>query len=149
MEETVPTRCGSMERMREIDLTLIPDNRIQGFERLDIRGSTAPSVHLSLNLLEVLNISDDSNELIVVRRASDSVDIGDGWTLLGTEEIGQAMFDVFQQGNAILKVQRAIEVNLELSLLTGNEMESDVIVVSGGSRLDRLCRSNRRRCRDR
>ena len=56
---------------------------------------------------EVLNISRESNTLIVRRRFEDTVNIGDGWTALADESIGDDTFEVFVQGAATLKVQLA------------------------------------------
>lgn len=82
----------------ELDLTNISDNRITGIEKIDIRGSGSNT--LTLNLFEVLNLSDTSNQLIVLRNADDLFDLGLGWTSGGTETIDGQVFDVLEQGAA-------------------------------------------------
>ena len=81
-----------------LDLTAIPDNRIMGVEEIDVRGSGANA--LTLNLLEVLNLSDTSNTLIVRADSGDTIDLGAGWTHVGTQTVGQETFEVYTQGAA-------------------------------------------------
>jgi len=86
-----------------LNLTTLRDNRLLGIEQIDITGSGNNS--LALNQREVLNISDESNTLIVLRNAGDVVNIGTGWTQAANETIGVDTFNVFTQGAATLKVQ--------------------------------------------
>src|SRR5262249_28398940 len=46
-----------------LDLTTLADNRIRGIEQIDITGGG--NTPLTLSVLEVLNTSDESNELLV------------------------------------------------------------------------------------
>ena len=85
-----------------LDLTTLGDSYLQGIEQIDLRGSGANT--LTLDLQEVLNISDTSNTLLVLSDGDDTVNIGAGWTPAGTELIDGKTFDVFTQGNATLKV---------------------------------------------
>ncbi len=85
-----------------LDLTAISDRAVSGIEQIDVRGTGANS--LTLDLLEVLNLSDTSNTLLVLSDTGDTVDIGAGWTPAGQEVIGSNTFDVFTQGNATVKV---------------------------------------------
>ena len=62
----------------KLDLTAIADNRIIDVEQIDLNGFGANVV--TLNVLEVLNISNDSNTLIVRGNAGDMANIGIGWT---------------------------------------------------------------------
>lgn len=87
----------------DLDLTSIADSRIQGFAEIDITGSGDNS--LTLNHREVLNLNDESNTLIVRRNLGDSVDVGTGWTTQANETIGGDVFEVYVQGQAILKIQ--------------------------------------------
>jgi len=87
-----------------LDLNTLPDNRILGVEQIDITGS-GPNT-LTLDVREVLNMSDESNTLIIRRDADDTVDDGGGWNQQADETIGGDMFEVLTQGNATLKVQR-------------------------------------------
>jgi hypothetical protein len=86
-----------------LDLTALPDNRLREFETLDIRGSGANT--LTLNLLEVLNLSKHSNTVTVLRHHDDSVNIGSGWTSAGKQFDGSLFYDVFTQGAATLRIQ--------------------------------------------
>ena len=86
-----------------LDLTVLPDNRLHGIERIDLTGS-GDNV-LTLNQREVLNISDESNTLAVFRNNGNTVNIGSGWTQGADESIGGNVFNVFVQGAAKLKIQ--------------------------------------------
>ncbi len=86
-----------------LDLTAISDVAVNGIEQIDVRGSGANS--LTLDLLEVLNLSDTTNTLLILADADDTVDIGTGWTFTGQEVIDSFAFDVFTQGNATIKQQ--------------------------------------------
>lgn len=92
-----------------LDLTTLKDNRLHGIEQIDITGSGRNT--LTLNLREVLNLSDESNSLVVFRNYGDTVNIGLGWTQGTDETIGGSVFSLYTQGNAILKVQNAVEIN--------------------------------------
>ena len=89
-----------------LDLRAISDNRIIDIEQIDITGSGINT--LALNLREVLNISGNSNTLIVRRNAGDTVDIGPGWTQQSDAFLGPDVFDVLTQGSATLMVQTSL-----------------------------------------
>ena len=55
---------------------------------------------LTLDVLEVLNISDTSNTLIVRSSHTDIVNLGGGWTEAGLKLIDGIVFHVFTQGAA-------------------------------------------------
>ena len=86
-----------------LDLTSIPNTRIQSIEEIDLTGSGDNT--LTLTLREVLNLSPNSNTLIVRNDAGDSVNIGSGWTPQASEVIGAGRFRVYSQGQATLKLQ--------------------------------------------
>jgi len=83
-----------------LNLNNIRDSRILGIETIDITGSGHNT--LTLNQREVLNLSDESNTLIVRRNIGDVVNIGTGWTQVANETIGGAIFNVYTQGAATL-----------------------------------------------
>ncbi|MCH8236454.1 MAG: FG-GAP repeat protein, partial [Chloroflexi bacterium] len=85
-----------------LDLTAISDFVLTGLEQIDIRGTGANS--LTLDVREVLNLSDTTNTLLVLSESDDTVDIGAGWTNTGSELINGKTFDVFTQGLAVVKV---------------------------------------------
>jgi len=106
-----------------LSLTGLSDNRILGIEQIDITGSGANI--LRLDVQEVLNISDESNTLIVRRDADDIVTDGGGWTREADETIGGDTFAVFTQGAATLKLQNtrvAITFTHKLTDLNGNPL---------------------------
>lgn len=86
-----------------LDLTTIRDNRILDIEVIDIRGTGSNT--LVLNAKEVRNLSSHSNTLLVLRNLDDTVSIGTGWTQGANEVIGLNTFNVFTQGNAVIKLQ--------------------------------------------
>ncbi len=79
-----------------LDLTTIADNRILGIEQINITGSGNNT--LTLTAREVLNLSDESNTLVVRRDSGDTVNIGSGWTTGANETMGDETFEVFSQG---------------------------------------------------
>ena len=110
-----------------LNLTKIRDNRLLGIEQINLTGTGNNT--LVLTAKEVLNISDESNTLTVFRNAGDVVTRGTGWITQPVETIGGLRFDVFKQGNAILKVQQvtaAISSSLLSSPLVGEGEGSDV-----------------------
>lgn len=87
-----------------LDLTSIADNRLLDIEQIDITGDGANT--LTLNAREVLNLSSNSNTLLVFRSSDDTVNIGPNWISQPSETIGTITFDVFAQGAAILTIQQ-------------------------------------------
>ena len=86
-----------------LDLTTLADNRLHGIEQIDITGSGINT--LTLSYREVLNISDESNQLIVRRNGGDVVNIGSGWTQGADQLIGSDNFRVYTQGIATLLIE--------------------------------------------
>lgn len=94
-----------------LNLTMISNDRITGIEAIDLRGAANNGSDfdtLILNVDEVLGLSDTSDTLVVRRDADDTVHLGSGWTLLGSEVVGGEKFDVYQQGAATLKIQQQV-----------------------------------------
>ena len=98
-----------------LDLTTIADNRITGVELIDIRGSSPNT--MILDQQEVLNLSNESNTLMVLASADDTVNIGSGWTLDGLLSVGGTLFSVYRQGAATLMVAGKLQLS---DLLTGD-----------------------------
>ena len=86
-----------------LNLMAVPDNRILGIEIIDITGSGNNT--LTLNLRDVLNLSDESNMLTVRRNGGDVVNTGGGWTAGPDQIIGLNNFKVYTQGSARLLIQ--------------------------------------------
>ncbi len=85
-----------------LDLMELSDNRVVDIEQIDITGSGDNT--LALDLREVLNISSDSNTLVIVGNDGDVVLIDGGWTAVGTEVINGVTYRLRTKGAATLKV---------------------------------------------
>ncbi|MFO0820430.1 MAG: choice-of-anchor D domain-containing protein [Pirellulales bacterium] len=90
-----------------VDLTALADSRLTGIERIDLTGTGDNT--LILDLRELLNLSDDSNQLFVTRNTGDVVDIGQGWVVTSIQQIGGVTFYEYRQGAARLMVQAVAE----------------------------------------
>jgi hypothetical protein len=122
-----------------LNLTTIADNRILGIEQIDITGTGDNT--LALNYREVLNISDESNTLVVRRNAGDAVNIGSGWTQAANETIGLDIFNVYTQGAATLKVQVNVndpptDITLDNNSIAENTDTASAVVVGTLSTVD-------------
>ncbi|MCP3980838.1 MAG: hypothetical protein GY716_16170, partial [bacterium] len=122
-----------------LSLTTLADNRLLGIEQIDLGGSGANT--LVLNVQEVLNISDESNTLIVLRDTDDTVVWDNGWQQQADETIGPNIFRVFTQGQATVKVQvgdpLSVGFVIDLAALTAAQGS----VVFGADANDRSGRS--------
>jgi hypothetical protein len=85
-----------------LDLTSLPKNRLEGIEQVDLRGSG--DNRLALTVLDLLNLSDESNSLIVHGNSGDSLVLDDGWMRGADEIIHGSPYRVFTLGAATLKV---------------------------------------------
>jgi hypothetical protein len=88
-----------------LDLTTIPDNRIQDIEQVDLIGISS---RLIVDQLDVLNLSSTTNTLLVTGDSNDSVEIDSDWVETGTDVINGETFRVFEFGNAILKIHEDV-----------------------------------------
>jgi hypothetical protein len=101
-----------------LDLTALPDSRTRSLERIDIGGTGNNT--LTLNVLEVLNLSDESNELLVLGDAGDVVNQGPGWTAAasggtngnGTSTIDGQTYQIYNAGQAALLVDTDMTVSV-------------------------------------
>jgi len=69
-------------------------------------------VHVKLNPADVLNLSDETHTLYVFGAAGDSVAAGGGWAAAGQETVDGAVFNIYIQGDAVLKVDCDIDQTL-------------------------------------
>ena len=91
-----------------LDLTLIGNGKVTGIERIDITGTGDNS--LTLNLQDVLDSSDTSNQLLVTGNAGDTVtSSGQGWTLGTPTTIDGVIFNSYAIGAATLLVDTDID----------------------------------------
>lgn len=97
-----------------LDLTAIRPERIQSIERIDLTGTGNNTLRLSV--ADVLDLSDESNALLVAGNAGDSVIRGAGWTMAtsggsngnGTSTIGGQTYRHYNAGQASLLVDTDI-----------------------------------------
>jgi hypothetical protein len=94
----------------DLDLTALADSRTRSIERIDIGGTGSNT--LTLSVLDVLNLSDESNELLVLGEAADEVNRGAGWTTAasggsngdGTSTIDGQTYQIYTAGQATLLI---------------------------------------------
>ncbi len=97
--------------MTAIAADLVPD---VGESRADApaAASADAGLRLTLDIADVLSIGDDSHTLYVFGGRGDSLDAGGGWSPAGQETLDGAVFNVYLQGAAILKVEAEIDQSL-------------------------------------
>jgi hypothetical protein len=111
-----------------LNLTTIRDNRLLGIEQIDITGNGKNT--LTLNQREVLNLSNESNTLVVRRDAGDAVNILDLnlWRQTANENLGSDTFRVYTQGAATLKVLAIVNTPpVGVPTISGRGREDDVL----------------------
>ncbi|WP_155706647.1 calcium-binding protein [Gloeocapsopsis dulcis] len=90
-----------------MDLTAIPKNRITGIEIIDLTGTG--NNRLKLTRLDLLNLSDTTNQLIVKGTAGDVVtSTHQGWLFDGTTTLDSNQYDRYTSGAATLLVDTDI-----------------------------------------
>jgi hypothetical protein len=101
-----------------LDLTALADSRTRSIERIDISGTGNNT--LTLSVREVLNLSDESNELLVLGETGDVVNRGAGWTAAnsggtngdGTSTIDGQTYQIHTAGQATLLVDTDMTVSV-------------------------------------
>ena len=101
-----------------LDLTALADNRTRSIERIDVGGTGNNTLMVSVH--DVLDLSDDSKELLVLGDAGDVVNGGAGWTTAttggtdgnGTSVIDGETYQIFTAGHATLLVDTDMSVNV-------------------------------------
>ncbi len=90
-----------------MDLRAIANNKITEFELIDLRGTGNNS--LNFTRLDLLDLSDTTNQLIVNGNAGDTAtSTGQGWTLGGTTTLNGILYDRYTVGAATLLVDTDI-----------------------------------------
>ncbi|MCY2973176.1 MAG: Ig-like domain-containing protein, partial [Planctomycetota bacterium] len=106
-----------------LDSSTIADNRILGIEQIDLTGTGNNT--LTLTQREVLNISDESNTLIVHGNSGDRVLLDGGWTRGTDETISGTVYQVVRKGAATLKIAATVSVpspiNVDLAALNASQ----------------------------
>ena len=113
-----------------IDLTVIPGNRINNIEVIDLEDAATQT--LTLNLSTVLAITgagpttassspfatNDAHTLVILRDSDDTIngiDAGNGWTQGANQMIDGKTFEVFTKAGATVKIQSAITVDGDIN----------------------------------
>jgi hypothetical protein len=100
-----------------LDLTTLGNSLLRSIERIDLEGDGNNA--LKLSALDVLNLSEVSNELLVQGDAGDTIDQGPGWTLEasggtngdGTSTIDGQVYQIYTAGNSALLLDTDMTVN--------------------------------------
>ncbi len=77
-----------------LDLTATGNTVIQGVERIDLTGAGDNSA--TLTITDLLQISDESNDLFVTGNAGDQVTVVGDWQTAGSATVDSVTYDVFQ-----------------------------------------------------
>jgi len=85
-----------------LDLTVIPQSAIKGIEQIDIGGSGNNT--LTLSIADVLDLSNTSNQLLVMGDAGDTVHKGAGWTAGAVVIVAGQDYQTYTAGQATLLV---------------------------------------------
>jgi hypothetical protein len=101
-----------------LNLTTLADSKTRSIERTDITGTGDNT--LTLSVRDVLNLSEESNELLVKGDTGDAVNQGPGWTAAttggtngnGTSTIDGETFRIFTAGAASLLVDTDMSVTV-------------------------------------
>jgi hypothetical protein len=91
-----------------LDLTAIPEPRLQGIEQIDLGGDGNT---LALDVLEILNIDNTSNTLTVFGDSSNAVSGSLPGATQGTTTVGGVDFNTFAVGQAQLLVQTGVDTS--------------------------------------
>jgi hypothetical protein len=111
-------RNGNFSGGADNDVDLTGNATISNIEAILLTEDGASDANVGLDLTisaqDVLNFTDGSNELHLVGSAGDTANIGGGWTLLGSESVNGANFDIYTQNvlgsDATLKVEDDVTV---------------------------------------
>ncbi|MES2572752.1 MAG: integrin alpha, partial [Verrucomicrobiota bacterium] len=111
-----------------LDLTALRDGKLTGIEKIDLVGGAGS---LTLDLREVLHLSDTANTLVVRSDSDDVVNIGAGWIPGATEIIDGETFSIFTQGAATLKLggPAAAVTLVSPSVATFTDVDGDLVTI--------------------
>ena len=93
-----------------LDLTLLGSSEIEGVEAFDLSGTGAND--LTLNTQDVLQLSDETNDLRIMGDGDDTVTLMGDFTAAGQELIGATTFDVYVSASTEARVLTEVDVNL-------------------------------------
>jgi hypothetical protein len=99
-----------------LDLTDLGGDRLRSIERMDLGGDGNNT--LTLSVLDVLNLSEDSNELLVSGNAGDTLNQGSSWSSAtsggtkgdGTSVIDGELYQIYTAAQAVLLVDTDMAV---------------------------------------
>jgi len=126
-----------------LDLTQIAAGRIASIEAIDLAGSGANALRLDLqSVLDLSEVRTDGTAFLHVSGdADDSVTfVGRSWTGLGSITEDGTTYDRYVSGNAEVRVEQGVQVDIVSEVITGTEgndtiqgtVEDDHIVGLGG-----------------
>ncbi len=93
-----------------LDLTALAANRIRGIERIDLgAGGGSNANDLTLDRLDLWDLSDTTNRLIVAGDSSDQIFSNDAWTFVGTTTLASQTYNQYTLGDAELWVDSDID----------------------------------------
>jgi Ca2+-binding RTX toxin-like protein len=128
-----------------LDLTTaLAARKLEGIERIDLTGTGANTLKIDSAALlgGVGAASDGKHVLTVLGNAGDSVVFGEaGWTKTGFFDEGGTLFDRWEQGTAIIDIQRGVGAGVPLTggpgadVLHGSESNDILDGAAGDDRL--------------
>ncbi|MEI2578508.1 integrin alpha [Scytonema sp. PRP1] len=90
-----------------LNLTTTPNTKLSGIEQVDLTGTGNNS--LTLNLRDLLSLSDTTNRIVVLGNTGDTVtSTGQGWVSSGTQTIGSNLYTRYVVASAVLLVDTDI-----------------------------------------
>ena len=96
----------------DLDLTAIANSRIEGIETIDLSASSSGANALTLQLSDVLDISETSNTLVIVGDTLQGDTVAtpsEAWSAAGTQLVNGEAFNAFTLGNGTLLVDPLID----------------------------------------
>ncbi len=98
-----------------LDLTLLGSTEIEGVEAIDLSGSGANQ--LTLNGQDVLQLSDETNDLHIFGNGDDSVTLEGDFAAAGQEDVGGTTFDVYASASTDARVlTENVDVSVTLTV---------------------------------
>ncbi|WP_020157975.1 retention module-containing protein [Methylobacter marinus] len=102
---------------QSLDLTSVDNAKIQGIENIDLTG--AGDNALTLNVQDVLDLSDSSNTLMIQGNAGDTVTAVGDWTAGGAQDIGGQTYETYTHVNGVDTATLLINADVDTTIVTG------------------------------
>ncbi len=99
----------------KLDLTLLGSTEIEGVEAIDLSGTGANE--LTLNTQDVLQLSNETNDLHILGNSDDSVTLHGDFAAAGQEDVGGTTFDVYVSASTDARVlTENVDVSVTLTV---------------------------------